>query len=256
MSQSRPQILGVPTDPISFEALLDQIGNWIQNGERLYQICTVNPEFVIMAQSDPRFYAVLHRADLNIIDGWGAVWALRLRGVDVPQRVTGSDGLPMIAERGAREGWRLFLLGAGEGVAEKAAEILRQRYKNLQIVGTYGGSPAPEEAETIISLVNAANADVLCVAYGAPAQDLWIDAHRERLNVRVALGVGGSLDFIAGIVPRAPRWMRRWGLEWLYRLYLQPSRWRRMLRLPRFALLALLFGARPPRHARILPDEA
>jgi N-acetylglucosaminyldiphosphoundecaprenol N-acetyl-beta-D-mannosaminyltransferase len=246
---TRPRILGVPADPITFAILMETIGAWVADGSRLYQICTVNPEFIMIAQRDSAFYDVLQHSDLNIIDGWGAVLALRLRGVTVPERVTGSDGVPMIAEHAAKHGWRLFLLGAGPGIAQKAADIFSERHPGILIAGTYEGSPHPDEAEVIIEMVNAAKADILLVAYGAPAQDLWIHQHRERLKVKVAMGVGGSLDFVTGYIPRAPLWMRKAGIEWLYRLYLQPSRWRRMLRLPRFALMALLFRGRPPKHA-------
>lgn len=246
---NRPAILGIPVDLITFEGLLAQIGDWVQADDGLHQICTVNPEFIMQAQRTPQFYNVLQESALNVADGWGAVWALRLRGIAVPERVTGSDGVPLIAARAAQEGWRLFLLGAGPSVAAWAGEILKSRNPALQIVGVYEGSPAPEEADEIIRCVNEAGTDILLVAYGAPQQDLWIYQHRARLKVKVAMGIGGSLDFIAGVVPRAPRWMRRSGLEWLYRLILQPWRWRRMLVLPLFAVYALIYGGRSPRHA-------
>ena len=251
---TRPRILGVPADPISYATLLDTIDTWMSEGERLHQICTINPEFIIIAQQDAPFYAVLQQSDLNIIDGWGAVLALRLRRVAVPARVTGSDSVPMIAERAAQRSWRLFLLGAGPGIAQQAATILTERYPGLQIAGTFAGSPHPDEAEAIIQTVNDAEADILLVAYGAPNQDTWIHQHRDRLKVKVAMGIGGTLDFITWHTPRAPRWMQRTGLEWLYRLYLQPWRWRRMLRLPIFAMMAMLYRDRPPKHAREQPQ--
>ncbi|MBZ0308256.1 MAG: WecB/TagA/CpsF family glycosyltransferase [Anaerolineae bacterium] len=240
------RLLGVPVHPTTFEGMLQQIGEWVTTGERLHQICTVNPEFVMQAQQNPLFYEVLQHADLCIPDGWGVVWALRWRRVQVPERVTGSDGVPMIAERAAKEGWRLFLLGAGPGIAQKAAAMLCRKHPALQIVGTYEGSPRPEEADTILNLINAAQPDILLVAYGAPKQDIWIYQHKNELQVKVAMGIGGTLDFITGNVPRAPLFFRRFGLEWLYRLYLQPSRWRRMLRLPVFAFYALLYGENQP----------
>jgi N-acetylglucosaminyldiphosphoundecaprenol N-acetyl-beta-D-mannosaminyltransferase len=246
---TRPRILGVPVDPITFEDMLRHIEEWIHTGDRLHQICTINPEFIIIAQTHPEFYAVLQGSDLNVIDGWGTVWALRWRGITVPQRVTGSDGVPLIAERAAQKGWRLFLLGGFNGVAERSAQILRSRYPGLQIAGTYEGSPHPDEAEEIIRRINIAQVDILLVAYGAPNQDIWIRQHRARLQVKAAMGVGGVFDFITENIPRAPVWMRHWGIEWVYRLYLQPSRWRRMLRLPVFAVKALLFKDRPPSHA-------
>jgi N-acetylglucosaminyldiphosphoundecaprenol N-acetyl-beta-D-mannosaminyltransferase len=119
-------------------------------------------------------------------------------------------------------------------VAERAAAVLTRRHLGLEIAGTYAGSPDPAEENEIVARVRAAAPDFLFVAYGAPRQDLWIHRNLHRLGVPVCMGVGGTLDFIAGVTPRAPRWMRRHGLEWLYRLYLQPWRWRRMLALPRF----------------------
>ncbi|MBI5960595.1 MAG: WecB/TagA/CpsF family glycosyltransferase [Chloroflexi bacterium] len=236
---SRLHILGVPVDPATFDSLLETIAGWIRQGDRLYQICTVSPEFVMIAQDNPDFMRVLRSADLCAADGIGLLFAARYLGRPLPERVTGSDGVPLIAERAARKGWKLFLLGAAPGVAEKAAAKLVESYPGLKIAGTYAGSPAVEEEAEIITRVNTSGADILLVAYGAPRQDQWIARNQARLEVRVAMGVGGTFDFIAGVVPRAPRWMRRIALEWLYRLYKEPWRWRRMLRIPRFVWAVL-----------------
>ena len=227
-------IVGVPIHAATFEDLLDAIAAWIADGTRTYQICTASPEFVMIAQTDRDFMRVLHEADLCVPDGVGLLFAARYLGKRLPERVTGSDGVPLIAPRAAREGWRLFLLGAGPGIADKAAQRLQEQFPGLDIAGTFAGSPAADEADAIITRINASRADVLLVAYGAPRQDMWIARYRDRLDVRIAMGVGGTFDFIAGEVPRAPIWMRRAALEWLYRLIRQPWRWRRMLRLPRF----------------------
>ena len=194
----------------------------------------------MIAQHDVNFRNILNRADLCVPDGVGLLWAARRRGTPLPERVTGSDGVPIIAEHAAQNGWRLYFLGAAPGVADKAADILRAKYPELKIVGVYSGSPAPDEEDAIVERVNASQADILFVAYGAPEQDKWIARNLPRLRVIMAMGVGGAFDFIAGVVPRAPLWMQRMGLEWLFRLYLQPWRIRRMLRLPRF-VLAVLF---------------
>jgi N-acetylglucosaminyldiphosphoundecaprenol N-acetyl-beta-D-mannosaminyltransferase len=233
-------ILGVPIHPTTFEGMADSIATWIVRGDRTYQICTASPEFVIIAQEDPEFMQVLHSADLCVADGIGLLFAARYLGRPLPERVTGSDGVPFITARAAREGWRLFLLGAGPGVAEQAVANLIAQHPDLQIAGTHAGSPAPEEEDDIIARINRSNADILFVAYGAPQQDKWIARNRDRLNVRVAMGVGGTFDFIAGVVPRAPKWMRHIALEWLYRFYIQPWRWRRMLRIPRFVWYVVL----------------
>jgi N-acetylglucosaminyldiphosphoundecaprenol N-acetyl-beta-D-mannosaminyltransferase len=246
LSTNRLAILGLPVHPITYDGLLTQIGTWVRDGERAHHICTINPEFMIAAMGDGLFRSILHRCDLCVPDGIGLLIAARLLGKRLPERVTGSDGVPIIAERAAREGWRLYLLGAAPGIADKAAGILVARYPGLQIAGTYSGSPAASEEDEIVARINASRADVLFVAYGAPNQDKWIARNLPRLNVSMAMGVGGAFDFIAGIVPRAPLWMRRAGLEWLYRLMLQPWRIRRQLRLPLFVLLVLLYRQRSP----------
>jgi len=243
-ADGRLNILGVPIDATTFDGMLESIAEWIASADRLHQICTVSPEFVMIAQDDPDFMQVLRTADLCVADGVGLLFAARYLGQPLPERVTGSDGVPLIAERAAREGWKLFLLGAGPGVAEQAAARLVARYPGLQVVGTYAGSPSSDEEDAIIAQVNASGADILLVAYGAPRQDLWIARNRARLKVYVAMGVGGTFDFIAGVVPRAPRWVRRVALEWRYRLYKQPWRWRRMLRLPRFVWAVLRYRER------------
>ena len=206
------------------------------------QVCTVNPEFIMTARRHPAFAQVLAAADLCTPDGIGVLWAARLAGISLNERVTGSDGIHHICQRAAAQGWRVFFLGAAPGVAERAAAELTSLYPGLPVAGTYAGSPADTDWPQISQHLTAARADLLFVAYGHPRQDLWIHQHRAELPVAVAvaLGIGGAFDFVAGITPRAPHWLRRLGLEWLYRLARQPWRWRRMAALPLFALLVLL----------------
>ena len=208
------------------------------------QVCTVNPEFIMTARRHPAFAQALAAADLCTPDGVGVLWAARLAGVRLNERVTGSDGIHLICERAAAHGWRVFFLGAAPGVAERTAAELSRLYPGLHVAGTYGGSPAESDWPQIRQRLTAARADLLFVAYGHPRQDIWIHQHREELPVAVALGVGGAFDFAAGTAPRAPLWLRRLGLEWLYRLVRQPWRWRRMAALPLFALLVLVEGVR------------
>jgi N-acetylglucosaminyldiphosphoundecaprenol N-acetyl-beta-D-mannosaminyltransferase len=182
----------------------------------------------------------LDRADLCLPDGVGITLAARYLGRPLRERVAGVDLVERLAVRAARTGWRIFLLGAAPGVAERAADVLRARSPDLVICGTYAGSPAVEEESQIVARVRAARADVLLVAYGAPAQDMWIARNLERSGAAVGIGVGGVFDYLAGVTRRAPRWVRRLGFEWLHRLIQQPSRWRRQLALPHFALLVLL----------------
>ena len=226
-------ILGVRVDNVTTPETLDLFARWIEE-RRPHQVATVNPEFVMAAQQNAPFRVVLEEADLAIPDGQGLLWASRKLGQPLRERVTGSDTLPLVAQLSAQRGYRLFLLGAAPGVAEKAAAILQKEHQGLTIVGTYAGSPDPSEEDEIVARVTASAADFLFVAFGAPRQDLWIHRNLHRLNVPVCMGVGGAFDFIAGVTPRAPLWVRRAGIEWLYRLYIQPWRWKRMLALPQF----------------------
>ena len=226
--------LSVRVDDVTFPETLSLMESFIAEGGP-HQICTVNPEFIMLAQHDQEFRAVLARSDLNIPDGGYLLWAARFRGRRLREQVTGSDGLPLFAEIAARKRYRIFFLGAGEGVAERGARTLCERFPGLQVVGAYAGSPAVKDEDALIARVRAARPDALFVAYGAPQQDVWIARNAQRLQVPLMMGIGGTLDYIVGIVPRAPRWMRRLGLEWLYRLIRQPWRWRRQLAIWQFA---------------------
>ena len=242
-------ILGVRVDRVTRQQALDRIEEIIarrrasNNELPCQQIITVNPEFVMAAQHNQPFRRAINAAALVLPDGTGVVWASRYLGKPAPERVTGTDTLAALAQRSAASGSRVYLLGAAVGVAEATATRLQQIAPGLQIAGTYAGSPASAEEDAIIERIRAAQADVLCVAYGAPAQELWIYRNRARLPVAVAMGVGGAYDFLAGRQKRAPRLMQQMGLEWLFRLYREPRRWRRILvAVPIFGASVLLKG--------------
>jgi exopolysaccharide biosynthesis WecB/TagA/CpsF family protein len=234
-------VLGVEIDPVSYEGALKHIALFIAEGVPR-QLVTINPEFIVAAERDPIFRFILNRAALRLPDGQGILWAARRMGQPLAERVTGVDLVERIAAEAAQKGWRLFFLGAAPGVAAQAAAVLATRYPGLQVAGSYAGSPDEKEEEAITARVRAAQAHVLLVAYGAPAQDKWIARNLPRLGTPVCMGVGGAFDFISGRVPRAPASWRRLGVEWLWRLRREPWRWRRMLALPRFALEVLLEG--------------
>lgn len=245
MKPPRVQVLGVGVDCLDMAGALDAIERLAEEpGEHL--VATVNPEFVMRARADPAFAAVLRTADLCLPDGAGVVWAARRRGARL-ERVAGADLVPRVASLCARRGWPIFFLGAGPGVAEAAAATLAEAAPGLRVAGVHAGSPAPEDDEVSLGLIRAGSPRILLVAYGAPRQELWIHRHRGRLGVPVAIGVGGALDFLSGRAARAPRWMRRAGLEWLHRLAREPWRARRMAVLPLFAARVLKEARGPGR---------
>ena len=234
-------ILNTPVHCVSKADVLVLVRHWLNNGNHLHQIATTNPEFVMLAQRDLDFRHILQQADLCIPDGVGLLYAARWLGTPLIERVPGSELVHDLAALAAAEGKRLFLLGAAPGVAEEAAAIFQSRYPTLEIAGTFAGSPSHAENDAIVARINASQADLLFVAYGAPNQDKWIARNRDKLpTVRVAIGVGGSLDFVTGRAIRAPRWVQNLGLEWFHRLIKEPWRWRRMLALPHFAVRVLL----------------
>jgi len=222
-------IAGVPIDDLNMEEALDRIEDFILS-RRPHQIATVNTDFIVKAWDDPELRHILQDSDMLTADGMPMVWGARLLGTPLEGRVTGADLVPALAERGAQKGWRIYFLGARPGIAARAAEILKERYPSLQVAGVY--SPPPnnviEMEADLVERVRQAHPDILLVAFGNPKQEKWIHMHLAELDVPVCIGIGGTLDFIAGEVRRAPPWMQKNGLEWLYRLLQEPRRmWQR-----------------------------
>lgn len=246
-------LLNVRVDRVDFAAAMEHVRQAIQL-RRPRQIVTVNVDFVKLAKADSAYRRLINTADLSVADGMPLLWAARLIGAPLPERITGTDLVLGCAQMAAEEGHRLFLLGAGPGVAEQAAEELQRRFPGLTVCGTYAppfGPWAEDEDRRIVDGVQAARPDVLFVAFGAPRQDVWIREHMAELNVPVSIGIGGTLNFLAGKIRRAPQWMQDLGLEWLYRVVQEPGRlWKRYLLedLPIFFQLLA--------QARVTPDEA
>jgi N-acetylglucosaminyldiphosphoundecaprenol N-acetyl-beta-D-mannosaminyltransferase len=237
-SLERARVLGVPVDAVTTAEVLRFVRRRIEDRQPA-QIVTVNAEFAIRARRDERFRAVLERAELATPDSAGILWALRRQGVDLPYRVGGSDLLWSLCLQAEEFGHRVFLLGGANGVAQAAAHRLGAAYPRLPIAGTYSGSPSPLDESSIVHLIRRSRTDILFVAFGAPQQELWIARNLAATGALCAVGVGGSLDYIAGTVKRAPIWLREHNLDWLWRLIQQPWRWRRMLALPQFAWLVI-----------------
>lgn len=247
---SRVDILGVGFDALALPAAVREIEGRLDAGLRSFVI-TANPEFVMLARREPDVAALARRADLVLPDGTGAVVASRILGERLPGRAPGRLLVDALAPWLAARGLSVFLLGAGPGIAERAAERLRLRVPGLRIAGTYSGDH--EGDDETVPRVAAASPDVLLVAFGMPRQERWIARNLERLpSVRLAIGVGGVFDQLAGTQRLPPSLVHRAGLEWLWRLAQDPARWRRQRVLPLFALHVALSRFR---RGRALPDK-
>jgi len=240
----RARIGSLPVDRLAFDEALDRVEALVRAGEG-GTVFTPNVDHVVMAESDARFRDAYARASLSLADGMPVVWASRLLGERVPAKISGSDFVMPLLERAQDRSWRVFFFGGAPGSAERARDAVLARLPKLAFAGMASprvdvSRPSERFDEHVRTLVDA-NADVVLVGLGAPKQELFCDAIASRVKPAVLLGVGASIDFLAGVVPRAPRWMSNSGLEWLYRLGREPRRmWRRYLvRDPKFALVLI-----------------
>lgn len=226
-------VLGTIIDTDDMKQTLDRLVELIADGRarrRSHQVVTVNADFLVNAANDSHMQEILLGASHATADGMPLVWGSRLMGIPVPERVTGADLVPEFAAVAAKKALKLYFLGAAEGVAQDAANILVRDNPGLKVVGI--DAPTIEEVSSqdpaILQRIHDADPDVLFVAFGSPKQDKWIYEHLDQLNVPVSIGIGGTFDFITGRTTRAPMWIRRIGLEWAHRLCSEPRRlWRR-----------------------------
>lgn len=235
---TRYSVLGCPVDVLDPEAFIASLPELADDG-RLVDIVTLNPEQIMAARRSRNVAELLRRADISTVDGVGLMIALRLRGVKNVRRITGVGLLASLVEQRVP----LFLLGGAPGAAEQAAQRFATSIPEAQIVGSWsGGRHTAQDDPQTIARIALSGARAVAVAYGAPAQTAWIERNRadlEQAGVRIAIGVGGALDYYAGFARLAPSWMRRIGLEWLFRLVSEPWRLRRQAVLPEFAVLAM-----------------
>ncbi len=219
-------ILGVPFDHVTIAESVARVGEMIASRKPHY-IVTANVDFLVQARHDVELRRILLDADMVLCDGTPLVWASRWLGNALPERVAGSDLAPALIRAAAAQGHRVFLLGGADGVAVEAEANLRREHPTLQLVGTYSppfSQLLEMDHEEIVRRVRAAKPDLLLVSFGCPKQEKWIAMHHRALGVPVVIGVGATIDFMAGRVKRAPAWMRRSGSEWLYRLAQEPRR--------------------------------
>lgn len=246
MSLSAPRavlVLGVPVDDVTFEETIDMVFELVADGRatgRTHQIATVNVDFVVNAVRDPSIAAIMRRTSLSIPDGMPVVWGARLEGTPVRTRVAGADLVAAIVERAAA-GTKVHLYGAAPGVADAAAALLRERHPRAVVTSDAG--PMIPDVDALdpraVEPLRAAAPDICCVAFGNPKQERFIARFGADLGIPVMIGVGGSLDFLVGEQRRAPEWMQRSGLEWLYRASTEPRRLA-----GRYAKDAFVFGPR------------
>lgn len=235
----KTDILGVSIDPVTPDEALER-GQALLEDPDFHYVVTPNPEFILTARKNEHFRRVLNEADMALPDGIGVVYAARILGTPLNGRVPGIEFAQSLMGQMAGTGKKLFLLGAKPGVAEKAAANLRKTYPGLEICGVHDGYF--QEDGPVVDAIRSSGADVVFVCLGAPKQELWMSAHGPETGARLMVGLGGCLDVFAGNVQRAPEFWQKAGLEWLYRLFKEPSRIGRMAKLPLILIYAM--GAR------------
>ena len=230
------KILGVPVHPMTMQEAVTALEERMQADMQTF-VVTANAEIIMMCQEDAGYNQIIsHEAELVLPDGAGAVWAGRHLGYKVPERVAGFDLYNQLLALSAKKGYKAYFFGGSPGVAEAAKAKSEELYPGVNIVGCHNGYFTDADVPAIIDAVNESGAEMLFVALGAPKQEKWILEHRNELKPRILMGIGGSFDVLAGKMERAPKWMQDASLEWAFRLYKQPSRFMRMMALPRFAL--------------------
>jgi N-acetylglucosaminyldiphosphoundecaprenol N-acetyl-beta-D-mannosaminyltransferase len=220
---SRIELLGLPVDALDMEATLQRIETFVESGTA-HQHVVVNAAKIVQAQDDPDLARVIGECDLINVDGMAVVWAGRLLGRRVPERVAGIDLMDNLLARAAQCGWRVYFLGARADVAEELVRREQRAHPGLVVAGFRNGFWQPHEEHGVVEAIAATKPDILLVAMSSPKKEQFLSTHKARLAVPFVMGVGGSFDVVAGRVSRAPRWMQRVGLEWLHRLMQEPRR--------------------------------
>ncbi len=222
-------ILGVRVDRVDLKDTVTIVDEFIRSG-RTHQIVVVNVAKIVRAIYDENLKQIINEADLVGADGVPVVWASYLLPPRIPGRVNGTDLMEALVELSASKGYSIFFFGAEEPVVKKVVEIYRQKYPSLKVAGYRNGYFSEQDEEEIVDRINRSNADILFIGFGTPKKEYFVGKYKDRLNVRVIHGVGGSFDVVAGKTKRAPVWMQNYGLEWFYRIIQEPGRmWKRYL---------------------------
>lgn len=247
----RASILGVNVTMTDLPTALDVVEDWVRGDKREY-VCVCDVHSLLEASADPYLTTLYNSSGMTLADGLPLVWAGRFAGFRDNQRVCGPDLFPAAMSRSPLNGWKHYLLGGEPGVADRLARQLQQRHPSIRIVGTHCPpfrTLSSDEADSMVAAINDSGADILWVALGAPKQEKWMGDYRAKLKVPVIIGVGAAFNFEVGDLPRAPSWLQKRGLEWAFRMMVEPRRlWRRYAKsVPLFLIKTL---AEPPRAAR------
>lgn len=236
--KNKNPLLGVEIENESLLDILEKILIFIKNPRGFLHIVSLNPEIFLLLEKDHAFKKVVTEAQIRIIDGTYVFLTAKVLGIPVQARIQGVDLMQKLIEVSERERLRVMLIGGGSEIAERVVVCQKRVYPRLEIVGLQGiknvGDPTQAEDDHIFSIVADVKPHFVFVAFGSPAQELWIYKHRKKFERMVVMGVGGAFDFLSGNVPRAPRWVRKLGMEWFYRLVRQPWRWRRQIKIVHF----------------------
>lgn len=228
---------GIKVDNVSMAEAVGTVEGFLDTpGSHL--IVTPNPEIIVASQKDSELKEIMNSASLRAPDGISMIVVSRILGTPLKERVAGIDLMLELIKLCGKYGKKIFLLGGEAGVAEEAAGKLAQKFPGINVVGVHNGYF--NEASSVIKKIRDARPDILFVGLGAGRQEKWINHHLKGLNIRVAMVIGGSLDVLSGRKKRAPTWVQRLYIEWLYRLFTEPERWKRQLALPKFLYLTLL----------------
>ncbi len=230
-------ILDVPLHSVTMDETVDYLDG-LMDQEEFHLVVTLGTEMVMRAQWDPEFLATVQQASLVVPDSIGVIWAPRYKGFSMPERVPGVDLTVALARKMAAKNRSVFLLGSQPGVAADAAQRLKELAPGIRIAGNHHGYF--KDDQEMVRLIRETKPDLLLASLGFPKQENWLLEYGPQIGAKVGIGVGGTLDVLAGRLSRAPRWVQRFGLEWLYRVIRQPQRIPRLVSLPHFALKVLV----------------